>query len=182
MILYRILLVAMLLAPASGYNYCNNKTHACNLAGMKHFMCRLDEDLRPLDDTRFHDTIPDSPIFQTEVLGLLNNYRDILASGELTTKTNQTYPSAKRMRRLIWDKELAYMARVHASTVSFRHSKCRSTLRFPIVGECLAMMAAPEDRKNPVLTVLRNAFREMWKEHNEVEDPERLIDGYDASR
>ncbi|KAH8357732.1 venom allergen 5-like [Drosophila serrata] len=178
----RVLPMALLFALVSCYNYCNNKTHVCNLGGLKHFMCQLDEELAAFEGTKFLEIVPDTQYFQTEVLLLLNNFRNNLSAGQVVNNVNMTFPSAKRMRRLIWDSELAYLARVHASTVSFKHTECRSTLRFPFVGEIMSMMEAPVDRKLTVVNVLMNAFRPMWKQHWMVLDPESLSQGFDPVR
>ncbi|XP_070140189.1 venom allergen-1-like isoform X2 [Drosophila kikkawai] len=178
MILHRVLPLTMLLALASCYNYCNNKTHVCNLGGLKHFMCRLEEELPPYNETTLVDIIPDTRNLQTDMVVLLNNFRDMMASGQAITKLNKTFPSATRMRRLIWDNELAYLSRVHASTVSFKHTECRSTLRFPFVGEITAMMAAPLKKKLTIDGALRRVFRRIWKTHRDVEDPKKFIEAF----
>ncbi|KAH8309397.1 hypothetical protein KR059_009179, partial [Drosophila kikkawai] len=181
MIFDLLLPLAILFALVSAYNYCDNKTHACNELGFKHFICQLDDELPSHEGTKFEGTVPDTQHFQKEVLGLLNDFRNHLASGEVMNNANRTFPSARRMRRLIWDNELAYLARVHASTVSFKHTMCRSTLRFPDIGEVMAIMAAPVVKKLTVSKVLRNAFRSMWKQHWKVESPDNLINQFDAA-
>ncbi|KAH8237098.1 hypothetical protein KR038_004238, partial [Drosophila bunnanda] len=182
MIFDRVLPLAMLLGLVAGHNYCNNKTHVCNMGGLKHFMCRLDEELPAFKGTQFLEIVPESRYFQTEALILLNNFRDMLASGQVLNNLNMTFPSARRMRRLIWDSELAYLARVHASTVSFKHTECRATLRFPFVGEIMAVMNAPITRKLTIIKVLMNAFRPMWRQHWTVTDPVGFSQGFDPVR
>ncbi|XP_020818183.1 venom allergen 5-like isoform X2 [Drosophila serrata] len=178
MIFVRVLPIAMLLGLVSSYNYCENDTHVCNLNGLKHFMCQLDKELPAYKGTKFVELIPETRYFQTEVLVLLNNFRDMLSSGQVMNNMNITFPSAKRMRRLIWDSELGYLARVHVSTVSLKQTECRSTLRFPFVGEIMSMMAAPVKKKSTVVNVLRQAFRPMWRSNRKVEDPKKFIESF----
>ncbi|XP_017005562.3 antigen 5 like allergen Cul n 1-like isoform X1 [Drosophila takahashii] len=177
-----ILPVILFIMPlTSGYNYCNNKTHVCDLAKRKHFMCRL-EDLAPFQNTKYHAIVPDNQVVRRETLGILNTFRNTFAGGDLMTNENKTFRSAKRMRRLNWDEELAYLARSHASTVSFKHSECRSTLRFPMAGEVLALLPGSKKEKFNVLEIMEKAFNPMFEEYKYVVDPEGLLDGFDPDR
>ncbi|XP_017045188.1 venom allergen 3-like [Drosophila ficusphila] len=172
--------VILPIALASGYNYCNNKTHSCVQNGMEHFMCRLNKFAPFGGSTQFHAMVPDTPELREDILSILNNFRDSFAAGELMTSENKTFSKAKRMRCLIWDNELGYMARRHASTLSFKHSDCRSTQRFPYVGECLAMITPKHKLK--IHEILVKMFREMFNEHQNVLDPEGLLSGFDSNR
>ncbi|KAI8039634.1 tabinhibitin 10-like isoform X2 [Drosophila gunungcola] len=172
--------VILLLPLASGYNYCNNKTHRCVLEGKEHFMCRLDKFRPLLGSTIYHAIVPDVPYLQDQILRILNQFRNSFAGGELATHNNKTFASAKRMRKLIWDKELAYMARTHASTVSLQHSECRSTQRFAHVGEVL-FVAVPNARAK-INYILETTFRSLFQKYLKVEDPEGLLVGFDPIR
>ncbi|XP_017070268.1 antigen 5 like allergen Cul n 1-like isoform X2 [Drosophila eugracilis] len=173
--------VMLIVGMVSGYNYCNNKTHVCELGRRRHFMCQLDE-LTPFGNhTKFHAIIPDTHKVILETLGVINTFRNVFAGGELTTKENKTFSSAKRMRRLNWDDELAYMARTHASTVSFKHSECRATVRFPMAGECLGLLA-PSKKKIGLLELLNKLFSPMFDEYKDVPDPDGLLQSFDSQR
>nr|XP_016930169.1 venom allergen 3-like isoform X1 [Drosophila suzukii] len=177
-----VLPLILLLPIVFGYNYCNNRTHTCNKRNTVHFMCRLHRFTPVGSTTRYYDTVPDTPNLQTEILSILNRFRDQFASGELRTNENRTFERAKRMRLLIWDKELGYMARAHASTISFAHSECRSTERFPYVGEVLAMMVPKAKPKPSLRTVMEKMFNKVFEEHLLVPDPEGLLQGFDPIR
>ncbi|XP_017045189.1 venom allergen 5-like [Drosophila ficusphila] len=182
MALILALRVVLLLPLISGYNYCNNRSHVCNVGKKKHFMCQLEQELRPYDNkSKLHAVFPDTPKLRVKTLGILNNFRNTFAGGDLITKENKSFPSAKRMRRIIWDKELAYMARNHAATVSFKHTECRSTLRFPVVGEFLALLP-PAKKKRNVMDLLTKSFESMLEEYKDVKDPEGLLQCYDSER
>jgi len=99
MTLILVLAVILLLPMTFGYNYCNNRTHLCELAKWKHFMCRL-EDFHAFGNTKYHAIVPDTAIVRRETLGVINTFRNTFASGDLTTNENKTFSSAKRMRRL----------------------------------------------------------------------------------
>ncbi|SPP73246.1 venom allergen 3-like [Drosophila guanche] len=174
-----LLMVMMPLLPyISAYNYCHNKSHFCMAANTQHFMCRLDAELPSV--ATYRGTIPDTKGLQGIILHLLNTYRDKVASGDLKTRKNKAYPGAKRMRQLIWDLELGYMARSHAATVSFKHSECRATQRFPMAGEALGVVGATTDRRS-MNEILKLSLDRMFYEHLNVEDPESLVSYFDAS-
>ncbi|KAH8400990.1 hypothetical protein KR009_002340, partial [Drosophila setifemur] len=176
-----VFLALLFLTTVSGYNYCNNKTHICNLARLKHFMCGLGE-LTPLNGTvKFEDTIPDCPKLQATILGVLNEYRSVVAGGELIANNNKTIRSASRMRLLIWDDELGYLARSHAKTVSMMHTKCRSTLRFPLAGEVLALIPATRKPLN-LMDILTLTLGPVFEEYRQVQDPDALLVAFDPDR
>ncbi|KAH8261516.1 hypothetical protein KR044_010544 [Drosophila immigrans] len=107
-------------------------------------------------------------------LAYYNRYRNEVASGTLTTLYNKTFPPACRMRELIWDEELAYTARLHAETVSFKHSTCRAVLRFPYAGECIGIVQPISERRS-IKNVMDSTVRLMFETYITVEDPEQLI-------
>ncbi|XP_016953532.1 antigen 5 like allergen Cul n 1-like isoform X3 [Drosophila biarmipes] len=177
----RLLLPLMLLLTlASGYNYCNNKTHRCVMQNMEHFMCRLKKFPAYGGQAKLHDIVPDTKNFEEIVLDLLNGLRNLFASGKLKTRRNKRFAKARRMRKLIWDKELAYLARNHASTMSFMRTECRSTRRFPYVGEIPAVVVPR--KKLSVKQICRRAFQRMFDEYLNVTDPEALLHAFDAVR
>ncbi|XP_039479990.1 venom allergen 5 isoform X1 [Drosophila santomea] len=176
-----MLMLVLLLPMAAGYNYCNNRTHLCDLAESKHFMCKL-EDLKPYGGrTKYHISIPDTQKVRKEMLGVLNTFRNMFAGGELDLPENKTFPSAKRMRVLIWDSELAYMARTHAATVSFMHSECRATVRFPMTGEIL-VLSPPTKHKFSLTELLGIVFGQVFEEHKTVKDPQNFPRALDSER
>ncbi|XP_016953535.1 venom allergen 3-like isoform X1 [Drosophila biarmipes] len=177
-----VLPLVLLLPLASGYNYCNNQTHRCIERKMVHFMCRLHK-FAPLGSTtRYYDMVPDTPKLQSKILSILNHFRDRFAGGALRTSENRTFERAKRMRLLIWDSELGYMARAHAATISFLHSECRSTKRFPYVGEVMAMMVPKAKPKLSIGYVLERMFEKVFDEHLRVPDPEALLEAFHPVR
>ncbi|XP_016953534.1 antigen 5 like allergen Cul n 1-like isoform X2 [Drosophila biarmipes] len=180
MALNLVLAVLLLLPLTFGYNYCNNRTHLCDLRKLKHFMCRLEE-FPAFGTAKFHAIVPDTGVVRRETLGVINTFRNTFASGDLTTRDNKSFPAAKRMRRLNWDEELAYLARTHSATVSFKHSECRCTLRFPWVGEVMSLLA-PQESKPTILHVLKKLLTPMFEEYKDVEDPEGLLVAYDPIR
>ncbi|XP_015012842.2 venom allergen 3 [Drosophila erecta] len=181
MLMPMLMPMLMLLPIVAGYNYCNNSTHLCDLAKRKHFMCGLGE-LTPFGyGTKYHASIPDTPKVRKETLGVINTFRNMFAGGELGAPDNKTFPSAKRMRVLQWDSELAYMARSHADTVSFMHSECRSTLRFPLAGEIL-VMAPPVMHKLSLTQLLGIVFGQIFDEYKTVLDPQTFVNGFDSKR
>ncbi|XP_030558043.1 venom allergen 5-like [Drosophila novamexicana] len=180
----RLLSLQLLLAMlqlASGYNYCRNESHLCNMAKRRHFICNVDSELHPLFyRAKFLAIVPDTLPFRKLILDYHNKYRNMAAGGELVTDGNETFPAASRMRELIWDLELAYMARVHASTVSFKHTICRSVVRFPHAGENLSMVLAKKKRFS-VKELLDLALFPMFEEYRTVRDPVDLLKDFDSN-
>ncbi|XP_016974749.1 scoloptoxin SSD976-like [Drosophila rhopaloa] len=172
--------LVLLLPLASSYNYCHNKTHRCILEHKEHFMCRLGKFPVYGERTKFHAIVPSTRKFESIILEILNNLRNSLAGGELRTNANKTFAKAKRMRRLMWDRELAHMALSHASTLSFKHSDCRSTKRFPHVGECLAVVA-PKDKLS-ITEICKRAIHLMFDEYKNVTAPRKLLKRFDPVR
>ncbi|XP_043641907.1 antigen 5 like allergen Cul n 1 [Drosophila teissieri] len=167
-----MLMLVLLLPMAAGYNYCNNSTHLCELAKVRHFMCRLAEMTPYGGRTKYHACIPDTPKVRKEVLGVINTFRNMIAGGELDLG-NKTFPSATRMRVVMWDSELAYMARTHAATVSFMHTECRSTVRFPLAGEIL-VLSPPFAHKLSLSELLGLVFGQVFDEHKTIKDPQNF--------
>ncbi|XP_034478983.1 antigen 5 like allergen Cul n 1-like [Drosophila innubila] len=177
-----LLLLLSLLHLNNAFNYCNNGSHYCNVNGMKHFVCQLDDELHPLyEKAKFVGLVPDTIKLRNIFLQYHNSYRNKLAGGSLITNNNMTFKSASRMRELIWDEELAYTARLHAATVSFKHSLCRSVLRFPFAGECLGLVFASRGRRR-IADILDLTLQAMFEEYLEAEDPDEVINSFDAQK
>lgn len=66
------------------------------------------------------------------IVKLHNHYRNIMASGK-----NIRFPSASAMKKMKWDTELQYLAKIHASYCNFAHDDCHSTPTFPDSGQNL---------------------------------------------
>ncbi|KAH8261105.1 hypothetical protein KR044_003562, partial [Drosophila immigrans] len=177
-----LVLLLPLLHLVNGYNYCNNNAHYCNVNDMNHFICQMEDELHPLyDKAKFVGFVPDTIKLRDKILHYHNTFRNKLAGGSLTTNNNQTFKAASRMRELIWDVELAYTARLHASTVSFKHSKCRSVDRFPNAGECLGLVFASTSRRR-IADILDLTLQAMFDEYLEAEDPDDLINAFDINK
>ncbi|KAL7737772.1 hypothetical protein ACLKA6_006162 [Drosophila palustris] len=178
LLLLILLLLLLQLGKKLGtaYNYCYDSTHACNLKGLKHFIC---EDHEPyLNKAKYLSTIPDTLKLRESVISYFNKHRNAVAGGFLTTLHNTTFPPACRMRELVWDEELAYTARLHAATVSFKHSACRSVQRFPYAGECIGIVKSYNKRRRTLSDILDNTIGLMFDRYMEADDPESLITNF----
>ncbi|XP_060656504.1 antigen 5 like allergen Cul n 1-like [Drosophila nasuta] len=176
-----LLFLLSLLQLVYSYNYCYNNSHYCDVNNMRHFICRIG-DLHPLHEkAKFVGLVPDTLKLRNTILRYHNSYRNKLAGGSLKTVSNKTFKSASRMRMLVWDEELAYTARLHASTVSFKHSVCRSVLRFPFAGECLGLVFASTGRRQ-LTDILDLTLQAMFDEYLDAEEPDELINSFDATK
>lgn len=68
-------------------------------------------------------------------LDTINTYRNTIASGEEKGEAaNAKFPMAGRMRELLWENELAYMARQQASLLRLGTAYCSSSIKYSNVG------------------------------------------------
>ncbi|PSN37065.1 hypothetical protein C0J52_25176 [Blattella germanica] len=70
-----------------------------------------------------------------------NDLRRKIAKGEKPTDAGAVQPKAANMMEMVWDDELAYVARVWAFQCTFEHDKCRDVEDFP-VGQNLAIQGS----------------------------------------
>lgn len=115
------------------------------------------------------------------ILDTHNDFRNQLAGGDVKTSDNKEFKQASRMRELIWDVELGYTAFLHASTVSFKHSLCRSVLRFPLTGENLGLVFASTHRRT-IREILKHTVGKMFLEHEGVPEPDELMNKFDVTK
>lgn len=124
--------------------------------------------------------IPDTYLLRERVVDFHNQFRDAVAAGTLRSKFHKKFPPAKRMRELIWDLELAYMARLHVSTLSFKHTMCRAVKRFPLVGESMGMVFTIEKHIN-MSRLLELTLKTMFYEYLECTSPESFTDHFNSA-
>ncbi|XP_030080993.1 venom allergen 3-like isoform X2 [Drosophila hydei] len=156
---------------ANAYNYCDHNENICAPLIRKHFICSLEAELPPLfNRTTLLLSMPDTYALRDLILEYHNKFRNRVASGLLIAANNQTFPPASRMRELIWDMELAYTARIHAKTVSFKHSLCRSVQRFRNVGENLSMTFST-GKLSTIADLLDATLLGMFNEYLLIDDP-----------
>ncbi|XP_011195069.1 antigen 5 like allergen Cul n 1 [Zeugodacus cucurbitae] len=172
---FRIYLVAILIRPrffTNAYYYCNKESQLCGTS--KHFMCD-----------------PNSVPKNGELLGLLpltrkikrlyvdrhNELRNKIAGGEQNFKGDGKFPKATRMREVIWDDELAYIAGIHAKRCNMEHDACHATERFPVSGQNLYMWRGgvkPKIKSNELV----KSIDIWWSEYKFVEDGNALVDEF----
>lgn len=130
---------------------------------------------------QFEKRILDTYALRQIILDTHNDIRNQLAGGEVKTSANKQFKPASRMRELIWDTELGYTAFLHASTVSFKHSLCRSVLRFPFTGESLGLVFASTHRRT-IKEILKHTIGKMFLEYEDVPDPDELMNKFDVTK
>ncbi|XP_049302080.1 antigen 5 like allergen Cul n 1-like [Bactrocera dorsalis] len=156
----------------NAYYYCDKQEELCG--DSKHFMCD-----------------PDDVPREGELLGLLpltrkikrmyverhNEYRNKLAGGEQSFKGGGKFPIATRMREVIWDNELAYIAGHHAKRCNLEHDACHSTKRFPGSGQNLFIMGL-SGKPETVADVVETAVDGWWGEYEMVNDGNAMADEF----
>lgn len=128
---------------------------------------------------KFVKKIPDTYQLRSLIVKFHNEYRNQLAGGVLMASNSKNFQSASRMREMVWDEELAYLASMHASSVSYKHTVCRSVLRFPVVGENLGIVFATAHRRS-VTEILKLTLQVMFLEHENVPDPDDLMEKFNV--
>ncbi|XP_054083694.1 antigen 5 like allergen Cul n 1-like [Zeugodacus cucurbitae] len=158
----------------NAYYYCNKQKKLCR--NDKHFMCDL-------------DSVPS----KGEVLGVLpltgsmkrlyvdrhNEHRNRIAGGEqkFGLPSRGYFPKATRMREVIWDDELAYIAEIHAKRCHMKHDACHSTERFLVSGQNL-YIGGRDDKPKAVINYVLRAIDGWWKEYEYVDDGNALADEF----
>lgn len=96
--------------------------------------------------------LPLTPKVIARILGHLNRYRDIIASGNAENEnTKAKFPKASRMRELIWDWELCYLAEIHVKFLAVAYDNCRNTLRHPRSGQTIVSRVILDKRSYGLL-------------------------------
>lgn len=191
---FRFYLVALSIWPCisiNAYYYCDKEDELCG--GGKHFMCNPDDVVSSsyvistwLDQTNLFDQ-PSAG----EVLGLMpltrkikrlyierhNKHRNTLAGGEQEFKGGGKFPKATRMREVVWDDELAYIAGIHAKRCNMQHDKCHSTPRFQGSGQNLHIMGSSVKPKQ-ITFLVEHAVDDWWGEYALVEDGNAMVDEF----
>ncbi|XP_061399396.1 antigen 5 like allergen Cul n 1-like [Musca vetustissima] len=108
-----------------------------------------------------------------------NDYRNRVASGkEIGATSEKHFPKASRMRELIWDNELMYVAHIHTAQTRMGHDKCRATQRFLFAGQNLGWKGTV--CSIPIIEMLNESLHEMYMEKDVVPDPVAMADLYNA--
>ncbi|XP_011193249.1 antigen 5 like allergen Cul n 1 [Zeugodacus cucurbitae] len=172
---FRFYLVAIAIWPCiftNAFYYCDKQEKLCG--DSKHFMCD-----------------PYSVPQEAELLGLLpltrkvkdlyvdrhNEHRNRLAGGEQEFKGGGKFPKATRMREVIWDDELAYIAGIHAKRCNMEHDSCHDTERFPGSGQNLHRGGADAKLKEVSAKIL-GTVDSWWNEYQKVDDGNALADEF----
>ncbi|KAI9558016.1 hypothetical protein GHT06_014769 [Daphnia sinensis] len=66
------------------------------------------------------------------IVGIHNQFRRIIANGEVLYNETGTQLPASNMRQLMWDDELAVIAQMHAQQCVYDYDACRDVSRFPV--------------------------------------------------
>ncbi|XP_075151229.1 antigen 5 like allergen Cul n 1-like [Haematobia irritans] len=113
-------------------------------------------------------------------LHIHNDYRNRVASGEEIRNgtTIAKFPKASRMRELIWDNELMYVAHIHTTQTRMGHDKCRNTQRFLNAGQNLGWKGTAYNV--PIIEMLNNSLLEMYMEKDLVPNPDEMASNYNS--
>lgn len=128
-------------------NYCNGKPHiGCNTTQLENKCVnmkigQITEDLKG------------------NIMNLHNYYRNEIATGK-----SAPYPKANRMREMIWDKELEYLAGLHVKTCNGIKDGCRSTYDSDAAGQSIGFRF---NSKDSIKIALQKIITRWYSEKNQ---------------
>uniref|UniRef100_A0A1Q3FTZ0 Venom allergen-1 n=1 Tax=Culex tarsalis TaxID=7177 RepID=A0A1Q3FTZ0_CULTA len=135
-VLSSVLLLTLVGIPAQATNYCDRKL--CRGKG-RHIACNGLTQLAPSCGSSARE-IPLDSHKQAMIVALHNTFRSRVASGRIASSRNGRLPPAARMATMQWDDELASVAAANARRCKFEYDQCRSTDRFPLAGQNIALI------------------------------------------
>ncbi|XP_011206485.1 antigen 5 like allergen Cul n 1 isoform X1 [Bactrocera dorsalis] len=156
----------------NAYYYCDKQKELCGTS--KHFMCNQDDVPRAGE---LLGLLPLTDKIKRMYVDRHNEYRNKLAGGEQAFKGGEKFPKATRMREIIWDGELAYIAGHHAKRCNMKHDACRATERFPGSGQNLHIMGTSVKPKT-VANVVVQAVDDWWSEYLLVTDGNKMVEEF----
>ncbi|XP_054083696.1 antigen 5 like allergen Cul n 1-like [Zeugodacus cucurbitae] len=172
---FRFYLVAVLMWPyifTNAYYYCDKQDKLCG--DKKHFMC--DPDAVPSEE-EFLGLLPLTGSIKRLYLDRHNEYRNKLAGGDQEFEGGGKFPKATRMREMIWDDELAYLAGIHAKRCHLKRADCHATARFPSSGQNHFVKYFYEKPKK-VIDKLLQSLDSWWQESQYIEDGNAMVDEF----
>uniref|UniRef100_A0A1B0AB27 SCP domain-containing protein n=1 Tax=Glossina pallidipes TaxID=7398 RepID=A0A1B0AB27_GLOPL len=163
---------------AVGFNFCwknkdvnelcaHMKAEETGLA-MEHIACEPSV-LKRMGEHYFN--YPMTEKLKNYILRIHNECRHRIAGGdEVILKSKKKFPIAARMRELIWDDELAYVAHTLTERCNIESNNvCRATPRFPFPGETKASkMTNTEIKAMDFIHEVLNGFE---SQSHEIADP-----------
>lgn len=128
-------------------------------------------------------------------------YRNKIASGkEISETAKAKFPAAARMRELIWDYQLAYMAMHQASLMRLGKPQCANSVRYRDAGVIMVIiginfkniwnllgfyylyiyfqMSSCQEIKTPVLLFLNEVLTSWFEEKNTLDNIETELAHY----
>ncbi|XP_054744045.1 antigen 5 like allergen Cul n 1-like [Anastrepha obliqua] len=173
--IFLILLVALPFKLANAYFYCGAENEKKLCKTKKHIICH--PDTLPLEG-EVKAFAPMTNKLKRMFLDHHNEFRNKLAGGQQEFKGGEKFPNATRMREVLWDDELAYIAGEHAKRCHMAHDECRSTERFPSAGQNLHSRYRDDERYTNVPDVVLSAVNDWWGEYSLVEDGNKLTEEF----
>ncbi|XP_069362879.1 uncharacterized protein [Maniola hyperantus] len=98
----------------------------------------------------FLTNISITPDYAHFILSVTNRIRSKIANGQVKSVNGETFPKAYGMFRVLWDEELATFAQVWANQCTLHQDMCRSSKKFPHVGQALGMIRLSLDDWMPI--------------------------------
>ncbi|XP_053959432.1 antigen 5 like allergen Cul n 1-like [Anastrepha ludens] len=170
-----VLLVALSFKLGNAYFYCGEENEKKLCQTSKHFICHPETVSREGEVKAF---APMTNKLKRLFVDHHNEYRNKLAGGQQEFKGGGKFPIATRMREVLWDDELAYIAGEHAKRCHMAHDECRSTERFPGAGQNLFTKNRDSEMYTKAPEVVLRAVDAWWEECALVEDGNKLAEEF----
>ncbi|XP_019891672.2 venom allergen 5-like [Musca domestica] len=173
-----------LFITSNAWEYCKPGIHEKLCESPKiHTVCdpsQAFDDKVSMISNEFKGHVPITKKIKRIFMHIHNDYRNRVASGEEVKEgTSDKFPKASRMRELIWDNELMYVAHIHTAQTRMGHDKCRATQRFPNAGQNLGWKGTV--CSIPIIEMLNESLHEMYMEKNMVPDPVAMAAEYNTA-
>lgn len=110
------------------------------------------------------------------ILDAHNEYRNKIASSHLIP-----FPHASRMRKMYWNQELAFLAKVHVEKCIFAHDACRISKQYDYPGQNIAVRWYSH-KEEDYLSVLQKMMEQWWDEWKLVGPADNAIQSVESLR
>lgn len=135
-------------------NWCDFEKNYCD--GLPHIGCNTTQLENKCVDEKFIEITDE---LKDTIINLHNYFRNEIATGKIPP-----FPKAKRMREMIWDKELGYLASLHVKKCNGMKDGCRSTYDSDGAGQSIGFRF---NSKDSVKIALQKIITEWFIEKNQ---------------
>uniref|UniRef100_A0A1A9X3D0 SCP domain-containing protein n=1 Tax=Glossina brevipalpis TaxID=37001 RepID=A0A1A9X3D0_9MUSC len=156
------------------YEYCKPETlkQICK-PNVEHSHCGAPEGKSEYPAEEMAPLLPITNKVKRYFLDLHNGWRDKVASGQEVGKGGQNFQIGTRMREVIWDNELHYLAAFHVKRGKKYVEKCVSSKRLNYVSQIYGFKGGQEMPDN-VFDIINETFSKVYSNKVKIKDPSTM--------